>query len=52
LIHELLEMRDRTRVFRDRAHAGEVLAGMLAGKLRPGSTILAIPAGFRSTSRS
>lgn len=45
MIHELLEMRGRTRVFRDRRHAGEVLAGMLAKKLPPDSVILGIPAG-------
>jgi putative phosphoribosyl transferase len=45
LIHELREMRDRTLVFRNRRHAGEVLARMLAGKLAEGSRILAIPAG-------
>ena len=45
MIHELREMRDRTRVFRDRRHAGEVLARMLVGKLPHDSVILAIPAG-------
>lgn len=45
MVHELAEMRDRKRVFRDRRHAGDVLAGMLAGKLAEGSRILAIPAG-------
>ena len=45
MIHELPEMRDRTRVFRDRRHGGEVLARMLAGSLAPGSRILAVPAG-------
>ncbi len=39
------ELRDRTRVFRDRTHAGEVLAGMLAGALPAGAIVLAIPAG-------
>ena len=45
LIHELREMRDRTLVFRNRRHAGEVLARILAGKLAEGSRILAVPAG-------
>ena len=45
MIHELREMRDRTLVFRNRRHAGEVLARMLAGKLAEGSRILAVPAG-------
>lgn len=40
------ELRDRVGVFRDRTHAGEVLAGMLAEALAPaGSLVLAIPAG-------
>ncbi len=44
-IHELRELRDRPEVFRDRAHAGEVLAGMLE-PWRGGETcVLAIPAG-------
>jgi predicted phosphoribosyltransferase len=38
-------MRDRTLVFRNRRHAGEVLARMLAGNVAEGSRILAIPAG-------
>jgi predicted phosphoribosyltransferase len=41
----LPELSDRTRVFRDREHAGEVLAGMLAGALPAGAIVLAIPAG-------
>jgi predicted phosphoribosyltransferase len=45
LIHELREMRDRTQVFRNRRHAGEVLARMLTGKLAEGSRMLAVPAG-------
>lgn len=44
-IHEREELRDHVRVFRDRAHAGEVLAGMLE-KYRGGNALLlAIPAG-------
>lgn len=39
------ELRDRTGVFRDREHAGEVLAGMLKTGLPRRSVILAIPAG-------
>jgi putative phosphoribosyl transferase len=45
LVHDLREMRERVRVFRDRHHAGEVLAGMLEGRVPAGSRILAIPAG-------
>lgn len=41
----LPDLRNRVRVFRDRAHAGEVLAGMLAGALPPANLLLAIPAG-------
>jgi putative phosphoribosyl transferase len=41
----LPELRERTRVFRDRTHAGEILAGMLAPDLPPGAIVLAIPAG-------
>jgi predicted phosphoribosyltransferase len=42
---ELPELRDRTRVFRDRRHAGEVLARMLPEGLPTGTRVLAIPAG-------
>ena len=45
MIHELSELRDRTRVFRDRSHAGEVLARMLAGRIPKDARILAVPAG-------
>jgi putative phosphoribosyl transferase len=38
-------MRDRTMIYRNRRHAGEVLARMLAGNFAEGSRILAIPAG-------
>lgn len=38
-------MRDRVRVFRERAHAGEILSEMLAGTLTPEAIVLAIPAG-------
>ncbi|OGA37857.1 MAG: phosphoribosyltransferase [Betaproteobacteria bacterium RIFCSPLOWO2_12_FULL_62_13] len=44
-IHELLALRDRSPVFRDRVHAGEVLAGMLAEFRRSDAVVLAIPAG-------
>lgn len=44
-IVELPELRDRVRVFRDRAHAGEILAGMLAAEVQPGAIVLGIPAG-------
>lgn len=38
-------LRDRTRVFRDRAHAGRVLAGMLESLRGSDAQVLAIPAG-------
>jgi predicted phosphoribosyltransferase len=41
----LPELRDRTGVFRDRQHAGEVLAAMLAEGLPGRALVLAIPAG-------
>jgi predicted phosphoribosyltransferase len=44
-IHELVELRDRIGVFRDRAHAGEVVAGMLADCRGSGARVFAIPAG-------
>jgi predicted phosphoribosyltransferase len=45
MVRDLPELRDRVRVFRDRRHAGEVLARMLEGRLPAGTRILAIPAG-------
>ncbi len=45
MIHELEELRDRRRVFRDRKHAGEVLAAMLDRRVPGGARVLAIPAG-------
>lgn len=47
MIIESDELRDRTHVFRDRSHAGEVLAGMLAPQFdrRANVVVLAIPAG-------
>ncbi len=44
-IIELPELRDRTRVFRDRQHAGEVLAEMLSSYSKTDAIMLAIPAG-------
>jgi predicted phosphoribosyltransferase len=41
----LHELRDRTGVFRDRQHAGEVLAKMLSTYSRSDAIVLAIPAG-------
>ena len=44
-VHERAELRDRVHVFRDRAHAGEVVAEMM-GELRGSeTTVLAVPAG-------
>lgn len=39
------ELRDRERVFRDRAHAGAVLSGMLERYRGSDAVILAVPAG-------
>jgi putative phosphoribosyl transferase len=39
------ELRDRTRVFRNRHHAGEVLADMLSSYGKTEAIVLAIPAG-------
>jgi putative phosphoribosyl transferase len=44
-IIELPELRDRTRVFRDRQHAGEALAEMLSTYSKSDAIVLAIPAG-------
>lgn len=43
--HELPASCDRAPVFRDRAYAGEVLAGMLSGYWGKGAIVPAIPAG-------
>jgi putative phosphoribosyl transferase len=44
-IIERPELRDCTRVFRDRRHAGEVLAEMLGNYSKSDAMVLAIPAG-------
>jgi putative phosphoribosyl transferase len=44
-IIERPELRDRTRVFRNRHHAGEVLADMLSSYGKAEAIVLAIPAG-------
>jgi predicted phosphoribosyltransferase len=44
-LHELPELRNRRHVFRDRRHAGEILAGMLAPRRGSDAIVLAIPAG-------
>lgn len=44
-IVDLPELRDRVKVFRNREHAGEILAGMLESYQSPKAIILAIPAG-------
>jgi putative phosphoribosyl transferase len=44
-IIERPELRDRTRVFRNRQHAGEVLADMLNAYRQSAAIVLAIPAG-------
>lgn len=45
MIREDPALRDRVGVFRDRAHAGRVLAGLLEGVAGPDAVVLAIPAG-------
>ena len=42
---ELAEYRDRLRIFRDRPHAGEILAGMLTAVAPDNAIVLAVPAG-------
>jgi putative phosphoribosyl transferase len=42
---DLPELRNRVHVFRDRAHAGGVLAGMLGKYRKTASVVLAVPAG-------
>jgi len=44
-MHELARLRDRTRVFRDRAQAGGVLADMMAPLQGERLSLLAVPAG-------
>lgn len=44
-IHALAELRDRVQVFRDRAQAGVILAGMLEKYRGSNALVLAIPAG-------
>jgi predicted phosphoribosyltransferase len=45
MVNELRELQNRVRVFRDRRHAGEVLARMLEGMLPAEARVLGIPAG-------
>ena len=42
---ELAEYRDRPGIFRDRPHAGEILAGMLTAAAPDNAIVLAVPAG-------
>jgi len=42
---DIPELRDRVNVFRDRAHAGEVLAGILDSYRNSDAIVLGIPAG-------
>jgi putative phosphoribosyl transferase len=44
-VHDRPELRQRTHVFRDRADAGRILAGMLAGFRGTDALLLAIPSG-------
>jgi putative phosphoribosyl transferase len=44
-LHELVQLADRAHVFRDREHAGEVLARMLSEYMGSDTIVLAIPAG-------
>lgn len=41
-VHEIAELRDRTHVFKDRSHAGRVLAGLIG---ETDAILMAIPAG-------
>ena len=45
IVFDLPELRDRVRVFRDRAHAGQVLADMLEAYRQQQSIVFGIPAG-------
>ncbi|WP_429886567.1 phosphoribosyltransferase [Geoalkalibacter halelectricus] len=44
-LFDLKELRERRQIFRDRAHAGEVLAGMLTALKSHDPLVLGIPAG-------
>ena len=44
-IHDVADLRDRVRVFRDRAHAGEILATLLENYRGGAAIVFAIPAG-------
>jgi predicted phosphoribosyltransferase len=44
-VFDIPELRDRVRVFRDRAHAGQVLADMLEAYRQQDSVVFGIPAG-------
>jgi putative phosphoribosyl transferase len=44
-IIDIPELREQTRVFRDREHAGERLAGLLGERHESSTCILAVPAG-------
>jgi predicted phosphoribosyltransferase len=44
-VHERAELRDRVQVFRDRGHAGEVVAEMTGELCGSETTVLAVPAG-------
>ncbi|MGQ0656795.1 MAG: phosphoribosyltransferase [Chromatiales bacterium] len=45
VVHDLPALRDRAPVFRDRAHAGEILASMLEARDNTDAFVLGIPAG-------
>ncbi len=44
-IYDIVELRDRMGVFRDRAHAGEVLSSMLGAFSGANAVVLGVPAG-------
>lgn len=44
-VFDLSDFRERIRLFRDREHAGEILAGMLPEPVTQGALVLGIPAG-------
>lgn len=43
--HDLPQFRERIGIFRDRSHAGEILADMLAPYIREAGIVMGIPAG-------
>jgi adenine/guanine phosphoribosyltransferase-like PRPP-binding protein len=44
-VQDVADLRDRTHVFSDRAHAGRVLGRLLEGRLEADAKVVAVPAG-------